>query len=112
MLKTKSENKSKTIYFYLSDDELKELDSNAKAYRLSRSEYVRLKISVATMIPTLNIDYRKYANCTLDLLKKITTIDELVAHSKMVNIPLLRQTLNEIDAFAVDLRGVILTERR
>lgn len=110
-LKTNAENKSKTIYFYLSDDELGILDYDAKAVNLSRSEYVRFKIRTAIMLPPLNINYKKFAKITVDLLDKIIAIDELTECSKIVNIPLLRQTLSEINTFAADLRKTILTEK-
>lgn len=110
-MKPNAGNRSKTIYFYLNDDELEMLDSNAKAEKLSRSEYVRFKIRTATMLPTLTIDYNKFAKITAALLEKMIAIDELTKRSKMVDIPLFRQTMSEIDTLATDLRKTILSEK-
>lgn len=99
------------MYFYLNDDELEMLESDVKATNSSRSKYVRFKIRTTTMLPTLTIDYNKFAKITVALLEKMMAIDELTKCSKMVDIPLLKQTLNEINTYAADLRKTILAER-
>lgn len=99
------------MYFYLNDDELEMLDSNGKAEKLSRSEYVRFKIRTATMLPTLTIDYNNFAKIAAALLEKMIAIDELTKCSKMVDISLLRQTLSEISMLSTNLKETIITEK-
>lgn len=73
------------------------LDSNAKAEKISRSEYVRFKINTATMLPALNIDYNKFVKITAGLLEETIAIDENTKHSKTIDLPLLKRTLSEIN---------------
>lgn len=99
------------MYFYLNDDELEMLESDVKATNSSRSKYVRFKIRTATMLPTLNIDYNKFAKITTALLEKMIAIDEHTKCFGTVSVASLRQTLNEINTLAADLRKTILAER-
>ena len=64
---------TKTLYCYLDDEELKDLDSDAASLRLTRSEFVRKQIRESEIIPTPIMNYTSFIqtlNPILDRLKK------------------------------------------
>ena len=53
---------TKTIFFYLNDEELNDLDEEADVAGVTRSEYVRRCINEMVMKPTVNINYCEFTN--------------------------------------------------
>ena len=51
---------TKTIFFYLNDEELNDLDKKADLAGITRSEYVRRYINETVMKPTVNINYCEF----------------------------------------------------
>lgn len=54
------EKKTERIKFWLSDKELKELDSKAKKAGMNRSEYIRKLIAKSKIVMNPAIDYAEY----------------------------------------------------
>ena len=73
------EKKTERIKFWLTDEELKQIDRKAKKLGMNRSEYIRYLIANCKLVHTPDIDYESYYN----RLKFIS--DEINTHLIFLN---------------------------
>ena len=88
---------TKTMYCYLDDEELKELDSDATSLRLTRSEYVRKQIRESEMIPTPKMNYAEFTLTLNSILDRVKSVADRLWHKTVFDVPMLREALRDIE---------------
>ena len=88
---------TKTLYCYLDDEELKELDSDAASLKLTRSEFVRKQIRESKMKPTPIMNYTSFIQTLNPILDRVESVADLLWHKVVFDVPMLREALRDID---------------
>ena len=88
---------TKTLYCYLDDEELKELDSDAASLRLTRSEFVRKQIRESEMIPTPIMNYTSFIQILNPILDRVESVADRLWHKVVFDVPMLREALRDIE---------------
>ncbi|MBE6776158.1 MAG: ribbon-helix-helix protein, CopG family [Ruminococcaceae bacterium] len=88
---------TKTLYCYLDDEELKELDSDAASLRLTRSEFVRKQIRESEMIPTPKMNYAAFTQSLNPILDRVKSVADRLWHKVVFDVPMLREALRDIE---------------
>lgn len=88
---------TKTLYCYLDDEELKELDTDASSLRLTRSEYVRKQIRESKMIPTPIMNYTSFIQTLNPILDRVESVADRLWHKVVFDVPMLRGALRDIE---------------
>ena len=88
---------TKTLYCYLDDEELKELDTDASSLRLTRSEYVRKQIRESEMIPTPIMNYTSFIQTLNPILDRVESVADRLWHKVVFDVPMLREALRNIE---------------
>ena len=86
---------TKTLYCYLDDKELRELDMDAASLRLTRSEFVRKQIRESEMIPTPKMNYAAYTLTLISNLDRVESVADRLWHKVVFDIPMLREALRD-----------------
>ena len=88
---------TKTLYCYLDDEELKELDSDAASLRLTRSEFVRKQIRESEMIPTPIMNYTEFILTLNSILDRVESVADRLWHKVVFDVPMLWEALRDIE---------------
>ena len=88
---------TKTLYCYLDDEELKELDSDAASLRLTRSEFVRKQIRESEMIPTPIMNYTSFIQTLNPILDRVESVADRLWYKVVFDVPMLREALKDIE---------------
>ena len=88
---------TKTLYCYLDDKELRELDMDAASLRLTRSEFVRKQIRESEMIPTPKMNYAAYTLTLISILDRVESVADRLWHKVVFDVPMLRGALRDIE---------------
>lgn len=88
---------TKTLYCYLDDEELKELDSDAASLRLTRSEFVRKQIRKSEMIPTPKMNYTAFTLTLISILDRLESVADRLWHKIVFDVQMLREALRDIE---------------
>lgn len=88
---------TKTLYCYLDEEELKELDSDAASLRLTRSEYVRKQIRESQMIPTPKMNYTEFTLTLNPILDRLESVADRLWHKVVFDVQMLREALRDIE---------------
>ncbi len=88
---------TKTLYCYLDDEELKELDSDAASLRLTRSEFVRKQIQESEMIPTLKMNYTEFTLVLKTILDRVKSVADRLWHKTVFDVLMLQEALRGIE---------------
>ena len=88
---------TKTLYCYLDDEELKELDMDAASLRLTRSEYVRKQIRESEMIPTPKMNYTAFTLTLISILDRLESVADRLWHKVVFDVPMLRGALRDVE---------------
>ena len=88
---------AKTLYCYLDDEELKELDTDAASLRLTRSEFVRKQIRESEMIPTPIMNYTSFIQTLNPILDRVESVADRLWHKVVFDVPMLRGALRDIE---------------
>ena len=86
---------TKTIYFYLDDEELNDLDEEADIAGITRSEYVRRCINETVMRPTVNINYVELTNEASELIEQFRVVADRAWHSKVLDVPMFKTVIRD-----------------
>ena len=85
----------KTIFFYLNDEELKDLNEEADVTGVTRSEYVRRCINETVMKPTVNINYDELTNEATELVERFRVVADRAWHSRVLDVPMFRKVVRD-----------------
>ena len=86
---------TKTIFFYLNDEELYDLDEEADLAGITRSQYVRRCINETVMKPTVNINYCEFIRETNELIERFRVVADRAWHSKVLDVPMFRKVIRD-----------------
>ena len=95
---------TKTLYCYLDDEELKELDSDAASLRLTRSEFVRKQIRESEMIPTPKMNYAAYTLTLISILDRVESVADRLWHKIVFDVQMLREALRDIENLIPEIK--------
>ena len=95
---------TKTLYCYLDDEELKELDSDAASLRLTRSEFVRKQIRKSEMIPTPKMNYAAYTLTLISILDRVESVADRLWHKIVFDVQMLREALRDIENLIPEIK--------
>ncbi len=95
---------TKTLYCYLDDEELKELDSDAASLRLTRSEYVRKQIRESEMIPTPIMKYTSFIQTLNPILDRVKSVADRLWHKTVFDVPMLREALRDVEELIPEIK--------
>ena len=95
---------TKTLYCYLDDEELKELDSDAASLRLTRSEFVRKQIRESEMIPTPKMNYTAFTLILISILDRVESVADRLWHKIVFDVPMLRGALRNIEKLIPEIK--------
>ncbi len=88
---------TKTLYCYLDDEELSELDMDAASLRLTRSEFVRKQTRESKMIPTPKMNYTEFTLTLKLILDRVESVVDRLWHKVVFDVPMLREALRDIE---------------
>ena len=86
---------TQTIFFYLDDEELNDLDEEADLAGTTRSEYVRRCINETVMKPTVNINYCEYIRETNELIERFRVVADRIRHSRVLDVLMFRKVIRD-----------------
>ena len=95
---------AKTLYCYLDDEELKELDSDAASLRLTRSEFVRKQIRESEMIPTPKMNYTAFTLTLISILDRLESVADRLWHKVVFDVQMLREALRDIENLIPEIK--------
>ncbi len=95
---------TKTLYCYLDDEELKELDSDAASLRLTRSEFVRKQIRESEMIPTPKMNYTEFTLTLNSILDRVKSVADRLWHKIVFDVQMLREALRDIENLIPEIK--------
>ena len=95
---------AKTLYCYLDDEELKELDSDAASLRLTRSEFVRKQIRESEMIPTPKMNYTAFTLILISILDRLESVADRLWHKVVFDVQMLREALRDIENLIPEIK--------
>ena len=95
---------TKTLYCYLDDEELKELDSDAASLRLTRSEFVRKQIRKSEMIPTPKMNYTAFTLTLISILDRLESVADRLWHKIVFDVQMLREALRDIENLIPEIK--------
>lgn len=88
---------TKTIFFYLNDEELNNLDEEADLAGITRSAYVRRCINETVMKPIVNINYRELNCATTELVERFRVVADRAWHSRVLDVPMFRNVIQDTE---------------
>ena len=101
---------TKTIFFYLNDEELKDLDEESDIAGITRSEYVRRYINETVMKPTVNINYVELTNEATGLVEQIRVVADRAWHSKVLDVPMFRKVIRDTETLMIKINDELTKE--
>ena len=101
---------TKTIFFYLNDEELNDLDEEADLAGITRSQYVRRCINETVMKPTVNIKYVELTNEATELVDKFRVVADRAWHSKVLDVPMFRKVIRDTQILMTKIKNELTKE--
>ena len=101
---------TKTIFFYLNDEELNELDEEADIAGITRSEYVRRCINETVMKPTVNINYCELSREANELIERFRVVADRVRHSRVLDVPMFRKVIRDTETLMIKINDELIKE--
>ncbi len=101
---------TKTIFFYLNDEELKDLDEEADLAGITRSQYVRRCINETVMKPTVNINYCEFIRETNELIERFRVVADRVRHSRVLDVPMFRKVIRDTQTLMTKINNELTKE--
>ena len=101
---------TKTIFFYLNDEELNDLDKKADLAGITRSEYVRRCINETVMKPTVNINYVELTNEANELIERFRVVADRARHSRVLDVPMFRKVIQDTQILMTNIKNELIKE--
>ena len=101
---------TQTIFFYLDNEELKDLDEKAVSAGITRSEYVRSRINETAMLPTVNIDYGQFIRSVNELIERFRVVADRAWHSKVLDVPMFRKVIEDTEILMTKIKNELTKE--
>ena len=101
---------TKTIFFYLDDEELNDLDEEADLAGITRSQYVRRCINETVMKPTVSINYRELNHEASELVERFRVIADRAWHSKVLDVPMFRKAILDTETLMTKIKNELTKE--
>ena len=101
---------TKTIFFYLNDEELNDLDEEADIAGVTRSEYVRRRINETVMKPTVNINYVELNREVTDIIERFRVVADRAWHSKVLDVPMFRKVIEDTEILMTKIKNELTKE--
>ena len=101
---------TKTIFFYLNDEELNNLDEKADLAGITRSEYVRRCINETVMKPTVNINYVELTNEANELIERFRVVADRAWHSRVLDVPMFRKVIQDTQILMTNIKNELIKE--
>ena len=101
---------TKTIFFYLYDEELKDLDEKADLAGITRSEYVRRCINETVMKPTVNINYVEFIREATDIIERFRVVADRAWHSRVLDVPMFRKVIQDTQILMTNIKNELTKE--
>ena len=101
---------TKTIFFYLNDEELKDLDDEADLAGITRSQYVRRCINETVMKPTVNINYCELTREATDIIERFRVVADRVRHSRVLDVPMFRKVIRDTQTLMIKINDELTKE--
>ena len=101
---------TKTIFFYLNDEELNDLDEEADWAGITRSQYVRRYINEMVMKPTVNINYRELTREATDIIERFKIVADRAWHSKVIDVPMFRKVIRDTQILMTKINDELTKE--
>ena len=101
---------TKTIFFYLNDEELNDLDEEADLAGITRSQYVRRYINEMVMKPTVNINYVELTNEANELVERFRVVADHAWHSRVLDVPMFRKVIQDTQILMTNIKNELIKE--
>ncbi len=101
---------TKTIFFYLDDEELNELDEDVDMAGVTRSEYVRRCINETVMKPTVNINYCELTSEVNELIERFRVVADRAWHSRVLDVPMFRKVIQDTQILMTKIKNELIKE--
>ena len=101
---------TKTIFFYLDDEELKDLDEEADIAGITRSEYVRRCINETVMKPMVKINYVEITREANELIERFRVVADRVRHSRVLDVPMFRKVIRDTQILMTKINDELTKE--
>ncbi len=101
---------TKTIFFYLNDEELHELVEEADMAGITRSEYVGRCINETVMKPTANINYVELTNEANELVERFRVVADRAWHSRVLDVPMFRKVIQDTQILMTNIKNELIKE--
>ena len=101
---------TKTIFFYLNDEELNELDEEADMAGITRSQYVRRCINETVMKPMVKINYVEITREANELIERFRVVADRVRHSRVLDVPMFRKVIRDTQTLMIKINDELTKE--
>ena len=101
---------TKTIFFYLNDEELNELDEEADMAGITRSQYVRSCIYETVMKPMVKINYVEITREANELIERFRVVADRVRHSRVLDVPMFRKVIRDTQTLMIKINDELTKE--
>ena len=101
---------TKTIFFYLNDEELNELDEEADMAGITRSQYVRRCINETVMKPMVKINYVEITREANELIERFRVVADRVRHSRVLDVPMFRKVIRDTQTLMTKINDELTKE--
>ena len=101
---------TKTIFFYLDDEELSDLDEEADIAGITRSEYVRRCINETVMKPMIKINYSELTHEATDIIERFRVVADRAWHTKVLDVPMFRKVIQDTQILMTNIKNELIKE--
>lgn len=101
---------TQTIFFYLDDEELNDLDEEADVAGVTRSEYVRRCINETVMKPMIKINYSELTHEATDIIERFRVVADRAWHTKVLDVPMFRKAIQDTQILMTKIKNELTKE--
>ena len=101
---------TKTIFFYLDDEELNDLDEEADVAGVTRSEYVRRCINETVMKPMVKINYVEITREATELVERFRVVADRAWHSRVLDVQMFRKVIRDTQILMTKIKNELTKE--